>query len=212
MRKSNPKIPTDEALVDAAEQLFAERSIDQVTFREIGAMVGSANKNVVQYYFGDRNQLIRAVFERRLPDLDKKRANMLAHAEKSGLSNDVRMLLAIVFCPIAELRVENGQRNYASFLSSLLNYQDDCDYLHRTTDGTPFTAYVVQRLRQSCPGLSDQLFLERLRASTALVLTSIGNVDSGRSALADPDAMEESLTLAVAIMTAAPPASSRPIG
>jgi AcrR family transcriptional regulator len=52
-----------EQIVLAAERLFAERGLDGVSLREIGAAVGNANNSAVQYHFGSKDQLVRAIFE-----------------------------------------------------------------------------------------------------------------------------------------------------
>src|SRR5262245_52289342 len=61
-RKRNRNDPrhdaTRNALLDTAEAMFAESGISAVSLRQIGIAIGSANANVVGYYFGDKEALI----------------------------------------------------------------------------------------------------------------------------------------------------------
>uniref|UniRef100_UPI0010418D0F TetR/AcrR family transcriptional regulator n=1 Tax=Actinomadura fibrosa TaxID=111802 RepID=UPI0010418D0F len=65
---------TRERLLDAAERLYAERGIDGVSLREIVQAAGARNATAVQYHFGDRGGVIRAIFARHLPDVSARQA------------------------------------------------------------------------------------------------------------------------------------------
>jgi AcrR family transcriptional regulator len=54
---------TKEQIVLAAEGLFAERGIEGVSLRQIGAAAGNGNNSAVQYHFGTKERLVQAVFE-----------------------------------------------------------------------------------------------------------------------------------------------------
>jgi AcrR family transcriptional regulator len=56
-------VATRELLIRTALELFAERGIDNVSLREIGLAAGQANASVLQYYFGNRDGLLRAIVE-----------------------------------------------------------------------------------------------------------------------------------------------------
>jgi len=66
-----------EAILDAAERLFAERGIDAVSLRTINAEAGYSVA-ALHYHFGTRDGLVRALLERALPPIDTRRAAMLA--------------------------------------------------------------------------------------------------------------------------------------
>jgi AcrR family transcriptional regulator len=68
---------TQELLILTAERLFALRGVDVVALREIGEAAGQRNSAVVNYYFGDRDGLIRAIFEYRLAEMMARRKEIL---------------------------------------------------------------------------------------------------------------------------------------
>src|SRR4051794_41890454 len=58
---------TKEQIVLAAEALFAERGIEGVSLRQIGAAAGNGNNSAVQYHFGTKDRLGQAGVEVPLP-------------------------------------------------------------------------------------------------------------------------------------------------
>lgn len=54
---------TREAILDAAEQLFADRGYDATSFTDVGAAAG-VSRGTPGYFFGAKEQLYRAVLER----------------------------------------------------------------------------------------------------------------------------------------------------
>lgn len=73
-------IDTKTRLLDVAERLFAEQGLDRVSIRDI---TDGADENVaaVSYHFGGKNELIAAVFERRVAPVNKARLAELMQVE-----------------------------------------------------------------------------------------------------------------------------------
>src|SRR5438874_12917484 len=76
---------TKEELILAAERLIADHGLDGVSLRQIGAAAGNGNNSAVLYHFGAKSDLIRAVFEYRLPRLRHRRALLIAERRPSDL-------------------------------------------------------------------------------------------------------------------------------
>jgi AcrR family transcriptional regulator len=55
---------TRERLIDAAVELYGNRSIDAVSLREISVAAGQRNPNALQYHFGNREGLLQAIIDR----------------------------------------------------------------------------------------------------------------------------------------------------
>jgi len=75
---------TRQALLDAAEELFAEQGIDGTSLRAITRHAG-ANVAAIHYYFGSKEGLLQEVFARRLAPLAAER---LARLEACGETGD----------------------------------------------------------------------------------------------------------------------------
>ncbi|MGW0041414.1 TetR family transcriptional regulator [Rhodococcus sp. NPDC003348] len=76
------------ALMDAAEELFGRYGIDQVSSRRIAEHAGAANHSAVAYHFGDRDGLIRALFERQAETTDALRSAMFREIGADGSLTD----------------------------------------------------------------------------------------------------------------------------
>src|SRR5258708_10514388 len=87
---------TKEQIVRAAERLFADRGIEGVSLRQIGAAVGNGNNSAVQYHFGSKDQLIQAIFTCRLPRLHERRMLLIAERPPHDLPSLVEGQLRAV--------------------------------------------------------------------------------------------------------------------
>jgi AcrR family transcriptional regulator len=82
--KTNPaSADTRQRLVDAAATLFAERGFDHVTVREI-CKVSNANVAAINYHFGDKAGLYRAVVDKAIAQMQE--TNELSQRAGDGLS------------------------------------------------------------------------------------------------------------------------------
>ena len=99
--------------------MFAAEGVEAVSTRQIGAAIGSLNTNVVAYHFGSKDGLIEAVFRHRLPEIDRRRGELLAEADKAGECENLTALLQVFALPLFEQTDASGQHSYARFLIGL---------------------------------------------------------------------------------------------
>lgn len=99
-----------------AEKLFGEHGIDGVSLRQIGAAAGQANNNVVQYHFGNRENLVASILEWRVLSMEPRRAALLAEIDASGRSSDAKSLLSVLCVPHLDLTDGDGNYPFARFL------------------------------------------------------------------------------------------------
>lgn len=109
---------TREKLVAAAERLFAERGVDNVSLREINRAAGQKNVAALHYHFGSRRALLVAIFERRMSGINRRRLDMLEALAGAGRDGDIREIVAAMVLPLAEQlgRSERGS-HYVRFLA-----------------------------------------------------------------------------------------------
>jgi len=74
---------TRTAILNAAEQLYAERGFSEVTLRDIVAAAG-VNLAAVNYHFGSKDELIAELFVTRSIATNRERLNELKAAEETG--------------------------------------------------------------------------------------------------------------------------------
>jgi AcrR family transcriptional regulator len=185
-------------MLDAAERLFARHGIEAVSLRQIGAAAGSANNYGVQYHFGDKPSLIRAIFERRLPALEARRAELLQAAERAGLAADPRTLLGVILRPIAEETDGAGGLSYARFLVGLRHFEGDLDVRLAVVELAPLTNRLDAMLRAAAPQFPAALQALRAMRAYRVFVDALVDWDRARSGgasavLGKDEAVEEGL-------------------
>jgi len=104
---------TSNQLLDAAERLFAELGVANVSVRAIVAEAGQRNESALHYHFGNRNGLIRALHERRNLLVKEKRRQFLDALRAETNEPNIRQLCEILVKPGFVLaQNDQGFRNY----------------------------------------------------------------------------------------------------
>ncbi|MGH7561874.1 MAG: TetR/AcrR family transcriptional regulator [Gemmatimonadales bacterium] len=85
---------TRELILDAAEQLFAERGYEETSLAEVGRLAG-VSRATPGYFFGSKAELHRAVLERCFADVRRAVREGKARALASGQSPDVVLAGAV---------------------------------------------------------------------------------------------------------------------
>lgn len=104
---------TRDLLIDTAEAMFAERGIEGVALRAIGAEAGQSNSVAVQYYFKNRRGLIEAILTSRLEKVEVLRGKRLAALVETDPDPDLEALVSALQLPLLEL---NSSNTFARFL------------------------------------------------------------------------------------------------
>lgn len=103
MASTAPKISTKMRLILTAEKLFSEKGLDQVTTKEILAAAGQRNESALQYHFGSREKLIRAILELRVNEVDVRRVELLDALEAKGRDKvQLREVVRAAIEPLSE--------------------------------------------------------------------------------------------------------------
>jgi AcrR family transcriptional regulator len=90
---------TREALLDAAERLFAEHGVHAVANRQISLAAGQGNNAAVSYHFGTKADLVRAIVRRHAERIEVGRSRMMADI---GDSTELRDWVACAVRPVTE--------------------------------------------------------------------------------------------------------------
>lgn len=189
-RQSSTADDTRDRILAAAARLFAERGIGAVSLREINREAGAKNAVAVQYHFGDRAGILRAIAAKHGPDVDARRHAMLDEYEAKGEA-DLRTLVAALVRPLAaKLEDRDGGLDYLQIHAELTNIPptrdssgdepnrkdsmqrwrllvepniaDDAARLHRRFAAIRFSALEIGRRARTGPHRDDRLFISDL--------------------------------------------------
>jgi AcrR family transcriptional regulator len=119
-RTSGSARSTKEQLVTTAERLFALHGIDGVSLRQIGAAAGIGNNSAVQYHFGSKDGLLKAILLHRLPGIIQRRKLLGLRAAP----RDLRAAVEAHLLPVIE-QAEDESSYYTMFLEQLMRYGID---------------------------------------------------------------------------------------
>lgn len=97
-------------LITVAETMFADRGIAAVSLNEIRLAAGQSNAAAVNYHFGSKEHLIKAILEDRLERIDEDRGRLLDDALSGDNPVELRRLLAALILPQVG-SIERGERH-----------------------------------------------------------------------------------------------------
>lgn len=171
------KPDTKSLLLASAEKLFAEYGIAAVSPRQIALAANQHNQSALYYHFGSKEELIEALLEVRMANINLRRLRMLEEMEQQGRMHDMRSLLgAIAFPLVHEINKTDGGGYYVRFLAHLFADRTLRDILITHGEQSEILQRVYSGLRSLTQALPEQLWTERLR----FVVGGIINALAGR--------------------------------
>lgn len=189
-----------EAILDAAELVFAENGFDGATTRAIGE-AARANAALIHYYFGSKEALYEAVIARRSGVINDERRARLAALEASGTLT-LETLLDALLRPTISLGREQGGNGaaYARLLGHTAAGTDPRSTRITSAYYDEIARLFIDALAGLVPGLSREAAVRGYMNTIAVAINlmaptgRVQTLSEGR--LADDD-LEEIINQAV---------------
>lgn len=192
------------ALIEAAESLFAEAGVNGVSTRQIGAAIGSANTNVIAYHFGSKDALIEAVYRHRLPDIDRRRRELLDQADAAGISGSLAALVRAFALPLYEQVDARGRHSFARFIAGL-ERSGMVSARALLVSEFPETERLIARMGALLPDLdTEHAVAQRLRLAVGLIVTALQVIDWEKKPGSDAQEFFDNAVAMAAAAIAAP--------
>ena len=154
---------TKSELIAAAERLLAVQGIGAVTAMDIVKEANARNASAVRYHFGNLENLIQAVFERRLNDIDQSRTRLLKDLDSSGRGRMLEPLLDVLARPLLQACETQGGRFYVLFLAQIIN-NPIIDFDDLTAEHRPHSVKLIHdRIAEVLPDLPADIRQKRIR-------------------------------------------------
>lgn len=159
---------TREAILDAAEQLFAEHGVYAVSNRQVSETAGQGNNAAVGYHFGTKVDLVRAIARRHAAPIEEIRVRLLA---ATGDSADVRDWVDCLVRPVTEHLAGLGSPTwYARFGAQVLTDPVLHGIVVEESLGSPSLRQVLDGLNRALPELPADVRAERGLMARTLIL------------------------------------------
>ena len=185
LQEPQSQTATRARILDVAEQLFAEHGISATTIRMI-TDAARVNVAAVNYHFGGKDKLARAVIGRRMSSLEAARDAGLdgveAHAEREKRAPTVAELVEALIAPLFEqaLDADSGWPHFIRLVSRL-PWEPGIEELAPPPEALKVFARFDEALRRAAPHLArDDTarhwrlgFMRGATQHTLLMLTAI---------------------------------------
>ncbi|MGW0433278.1 TetR/AcrR family transcriptional regulator [Micromonospora sp. NPDC003197] len=161
------------ALLDAAERLFAESGIAQVSDRKVAEAAGNTNHSAVRYYFGGREGLLRALIERQMVLLEEPRRAMFEHSD--SVLGDVRSLVVPATDALAELPPPTWR---ARFLAQAFSDPTAAVLMRQAAASTPTATLIARSLASRLAHLDPGVVAARASLITRIAAWACAEVEA----------------------------------
>lgn len=161
---------TRQRLLDAAEELFAEKGFEAVSLRELTA-AAEANVASVNYHFGGKEGLIGAVLARHAGPVNEERLRRLDLILARKKRPTVREVLEAFLSPLVErvLERDSRQRLFAQFMGRLMSEGACLIPEEALPMFQEMASKVVQALQAACPKLGEEEAYCRMKFAFAVM-------------------------------------------
>ncbi|HWC79335.1 MAG TPA: TetR family transcriptional regulator [Pseudonocardiaceae bacterium] len=159
---------TREAILVAAERLFAEHGVVAVSNRQISEAAGQGNNAAVGYHFGAKADLIRAIVRRHTQDIEHRRARLVA--EVAG-SRDLRDWVACLVRPNTEhLATLPAPSWFARFAAQVMTDPELRSIMTEESLAEPSLRLILEGMNTCLPELPEPVRAERDDMSRQLMV------------------------------------------
>lgn len=195
-------------MIDAAEQIVAERGLPALTLKDVQLAANQSNKSAAKYHFGSREGLLDAVVESRMSRVNARRHEMLSALEASTGVPPLRQVVEALVRPLAAETLCRPGSRYARFLIQALFDPALAELLRKHLRADSYTA-VVALLADRC-AVSPEIGQWRVQNVVMLYMTALAAHEGMQRPLDECDLIVSDLVTTCAAALEAPVFSSVP--
>ena len=169
---------TKNKILDAAEELFANKGFNGTSLREITSQA-EVNLAAVNYHFGSKKELIKAVISRYMDEVSPKLELALLDVSAQP-SPSLHQVFSAFVQPLLSLNDyrENGTSIFLQLLGR--GYTDSQGFLRwfLTTQYPNVIDYFVQAVQKSYPDLTAEQMFWRLHFTMGTIVFTMSSSDA----------------------------------
>ena len=160
--RSDRASTTQEAILTAAERLFAEHGVFAVSNRQVSEAAGQGNNAAVGYHFGTKTDLVRAIEQRHRVAIEQLRESMVAETLQSGAGDDMRSWVACLVRPLTDHLAALGNPTwYARFAAQVMTDPAYYNIVVKDALTSESLVQVIDGINRCLPELPIEVRVER---------------------------------------------------
>jgi AcrR family transcriptional regulator len=168
---------TQEAILKAAERLYAEHGVFAVSNRQVSEAAGQGNNAAVGYHFGTKTDLVRAIEYKHRGPIEELREQMVA---RLGDSADLRDWVGCLVYPLTEHLAALGNPTwYARFAAQVMTDPAYHDIIVRDALSSESLVEVIDGMTNCLPDLPADVRAERNIMARNLLMHSCADRERG---------------------------------
>ncbi|MGZ4513178.1 MAG: TetR family transcriptional regulator [Mycobacterium sp.] len=182
---------TQEAILVAAERLYAEHGMFAVSNRQVSEAAGQGNNAAVGYHFGTKADLVRAIEEKHRGPVEQLREQMVAELLSSGPRGghvaELRDWVACLVRPLTDhLEALGNPTWYARFAAQAMTDPAYYNIIVKGALSSPSLVQVVNSVNRCLPDLPPEVHFERNIMARNLLMHTCADRERALAAGASP--------------------------
>ena len=169
---------TQEAILVAAERLYAEHGMFAVSNRQVSEAAGQGNNAAVGYHFGTKADLVRAIEHKHRGPVEQLREEMVGELVASGGSTDMRDWVACLVRPLTDHLAALGNPTwYARFAAQAMTDPAYYNVVVKDALSSPSLVQVIDGINRCLPDLPIEVRFERNIMARNLLMHSCADLE-----------------------------------
>jgi AcrR family transcriptional regulator len=153
---------TQEAILAAAERLYAEHGMFAVSNRQVSEAAGQGNNAAVGYHFGTKADLVRAIERKHRGPVEELREQLVADLLDSGGKAELRDWVACLVRPLTDHLADLGNPTwYARFAAQAMTDPAYYNIVVKGALSSRSLVQVVDGVNRCLPNLPADVHFER---------------------------------------------------
>lgn len=174
---------TREAILTAAERLYAEHGVFAVSNRQVSEAAGQGNNAAVGYHFGTKTDLVRAIEQRHRSPIEELREQLVA---RTGGRTDLRGWVGCLVRPLTDHLANLGNPTwYARFAAQAMTDPAYHGIVVKDALSSPSLVQVIEGINR-CLDLPVDVRYERNIMARNLLMHSCADRERALAAGAAP--------------------------
>lgn len=150
---------TQEAILKAAERLYAEHGVFAVSNRQVSEAAGQGNNAAVGYHFGTKTDLVRAIEHKHRGPIEYLREQMVTEIDASA---GLREWVSCLVQPLTDHLAALGNPTwYARFAAQVMTDPAYHNIVVRDALSSPSLVQVIEGMNNCLPELPAEVRAER---------------------------------------------------